>query len=274
MNVFVNLKGGLGNQLFQISTLLAYCWENNYNPIIIPIKNSPSVFENRKTYWKDYLRKLKIYFIKKTIDKYYIYKDPCYNYTKIPKINNNNNINILCLDGFFCSYKYFNKYILKLREFYIPPDSDIINLKKKYKHIFDENNYNISLHIRRGDYLKLQHHHIVLDMNYYDNALKYILEKTKQKKNRIFNIFSEDITWCKKNFRKYSDIKFNYFESEKDYNEIYMMSFCKSFVVANSTFSWWGCYLAKNRDYIVFPKKWFVKNRNYKDLYFSDIKLF
>ena len=57
--------------------------------------------------------------------------------------------------------------------------------------------------------------------------------------------------------------------SDTDDNRIDMclMSMCSDFIIANSSFSWWGAWLA-NRGTVIAPKKWFGVNLNHdtKDL--------
>ena len=53
------IAGGLGNQLFQISNVLAYCMQYNHKPFFIYSKIVDSVFGSRKTYWDDFLLPLK-----------------------------------------------------------------------------------------------------------------------------------------------------------------------------------------------------------------------
>ena len=53
------------------------------------------------------------------------------------------------------------------------------------------------------------------------------------------------------------------------------MTQCSDFIIANSTFSWWGAWLA-NRGNVIAPKKWFGSNNSHldtKDLYPDDWKI-
>ena len=48
-----------------------------------------------------------------------------------------------------------------------------------------------------------------------------------------------------------------------------LMSLCKSHIIANSSFSWWGAWLSNSRD-VVAPSTWFGPNNAHldtKDLY-------
>ena len=59
------------------------------------------------------------------------------------------------------------------------------------------------------------------------------------------------------------------------YHDLYLMSLCSDFIIANSTFSWWGAWLA-NRGTVVAPKKWFGPNNEHlstKDLYPASWKI-
>ena len=115
----------------------------------------------------------------------------------------------------------------------------------------------IGLHIRRGDFLTNNANHNNLTLEYYAEAL----DKFKSDRNVI--IFSDDTEWCKQQ-ELFSGDKFLVSESGNPYVDLCLMSMCSDFIIANSTFSWWGAWLA-NRGTVIAPKKWFGPNNAHLD---------
>ena len=109
----------------------------------------------------------------------------------------------------------------------------------------------ISLHVRRGDYVKMSHVHNVLSIHYYSDALTHFDEQLP------LVVFSNDITWCRQNFEMFNR-KIHYVPDDiPDYVQLGMMSKIKYNIIANSTFSWWAAVLNENVDKkVVSPKEW------------------
>jgi hypothetical protein len=97
-------------------------------------------------------------------------------------------------------------------------------------------------------------------MDYYRNAIAEFSDDTR------FLVFSDDIQWCKENFK---GDNFHFIEGEKDYVDLYLMSLCNNNIIANSSFSWWGAWLNNTPNKkVIAPKQWFgkAKQLNTKDL--------
>ena len=173
------------------------------------------------------------------------------NYFKIP-----NDVYLIIYCGKEKFFKPIEKIIRKefeLKEKFKEP------LKDKTKEIFSKNS--VSIHVRRGDVLKLKDFY-VLDVDYYKKAVEKIKSKIK---DPIFYVFSDEIGWCKKNFKDFG-IKMNFVEGQKDYEDLELMKTCKHNILANSSFSWWAGYLNKNPNKIVIaPKKFTMFKRGNKD---------
>lgn len=118
----------------------------------------------------------------------------------------------------------------------------------------------IALHIRHGDYENYPKFGLCTKQ-YYQNAIELLRNKLNNPK---FYIFTEDLDWVDENLKfnsPYEIIRF----SEKNnttgrgYGELLkLMSSCKHFIIANSTFSWWGAFLSENKyKTIISPKPWF-----------------
>ena len=270
--VFKNEKNtSLGNSLFQIAAILSIAWDNNYIATFPKIKqfyDSPLKYRGFKN--DNIFRKLNTYSVK--ISK---------------KINLNHtwhNIkNLLCdkieINSFFQSYKYFHKYRDNILDIFSIDEKSLNYIKKKYNDILFENQINVSIHIRRGDFVTIAetwNKEYLLKDTYYTNALNYIDNKLKNQKYNLL-IFSDDIDYCKNklNFNK-ENRNIYYIENNLDYMDLWIMSLCTHNIINKSTFSWWGAYLNKNDDKIIIaPKKSIFCEKKQKDiwvkqLYFPD----
>ena len=71
------------------------------------------------------------------------------------------------------------------------------------------------------------------------------------------NIVNDKIITLQEEFPKITFISID--TSIEDYKQMFIMSFLKYCIIANSTFSWWGAYLNNREDkVIIYPKKWFT----------------
>ena len=158
-----------------------------------------------------------------------------------------------------------NNYLLdlnKLDNFLKNINSKIKSrLQSKYKNVLGKKT--CSLHIRRGDYVRLSQFHALQPIDYYQNSVNIIGEEYE------YLIFSDDIEWCKNNF---NFIKNKHFiEGNTNYEDLYLMSICDNNIITNSSFSWWGAWMNKNETKkVISPKIWFGEKNshlNTKDIY-------
>lgn len=139
--------------------------------------------------------------------------------------------------------------------FKFPEITDSQNLK-----IITEinNTTSVSIHIRRGDFQSNAKWRCTLgdicDRQYYQNAIDHILTKYP---TCTFFIFSDDITWAKKNLSLSNARFIDWNHGENSYKDLYLMSLCKHNILSNSTFSLWGAWLNKNSEKtVIVPLKW------------------
>ncbi len=266
--VIIKLQGGLGNQLFQYALGRNLSLKNN-----VELKFDISALEENK------IRKYSLETfhiqgliasdveIRKFKNGFGRVKDfflPYYYKSVIIERQFNFDPEILALkgeryfEGYWQSEKYFDDAADKLR-------SDLV-LEKELgapaagwlNKIVSCNS--ISIHIRRQDYVvgKWSKVYNILDMDYYDSAIKLIQKKIDEPE---FFIFSDDIKWAKDNFLNIIGPKINIVsgsDSIKDYEEMILMSRCGHHIIANSSFSWWGAWLGGGKNKVIIaPAKWF-----------------
>jgi hypothetical protein len=283
--IFLNiyLQGGLGNQLFQF--ILGYIIAkknkvqlrlnieryNSYNRQfeldkfpeihklnISKIKNYNLFFNIYLYIHAKFCKLLKIFNLYNFINYFFpmnteIFEESPYIYNEDllkKKIDKN-----ITITGYFQSEKYFTSYrkhVLKLFRF--PKIKDELIMSFLY---LIKNNNSVAVHIRRGDYLsnpKARYFHGILGQDYYKKSITYIRKKLKKPS---FFIFSDDIHLVKKTFPFFNNKNYTFINTNSAMNDLYLMKNCKHFIIANSTFSWWGAWLSTNKSKIICsPKKW------------------
>ena len=163
------------------------------------------------------------------------------------------------MDGYWQSEKYFKNIKDEIIKSFTPIH-DISEKAKQYiKEI--ENSNSVSLHVRRGDYVDNTMFKgsglTITEMPYYKDAIEFINSKVENPK---FFIFSDDIAWCKENFEFLEDKTF-IDDTKSAIDDMVLMSRCEHNIIANSTFSWWGAWLNRNKNKIVIaPKVWYKTN--------------
>ena len=165
----------------------------------------------------------------------------------------------VCLSGYFQTEKYFKNIEQEIIEDFKFKDDILIPCKE----MMDEfNEPPLCLHIRRGDFLINSGNHHNLGLDYYDKALAEFPTSVP------VLIFSDDPEWCGKQ-EIFGDDRFLIAEGNSSYVDLCLMSLCEGHIIANSTFSWWGAWLADSK-MVVAPSVWFGPNNAHldiKDLY-------
>lgn len=241
------LIGGLGNKLFQISTCYSLSLENK-DYCVFEITTSSNSHVPINSYINNIFRFINF----ESIQFDETYQETHFHYLEIPYKKN------LRLSGYFQSEKYFIKHRKEIIELFSIDEESLSYISKKYGRLLD--NKTCSIHIRRGDYLRFPNHHPICDINYYERSISYFDDET------IFLVFSDDIEWCRLHFK---GSRFIFIQDERDYIDLWLMTLCKSNIIANSSFSWWGAWLNNKSDKIVLcPKNWFgsALTHNTKDL--------
>ena len=238
MNLYVYLQGGLGNQMFQyaagMSALKEYSQFTN-------LKLDTSSYHGQEVkVVKDGLTGRNY-----DLDVFNI------SYSEVEEAPEGATM----LQGWFQNIKEFENVSDKIRKEFTFNVTFSEETKKIENKISLEDNP-IAIHVRRGDYIynpTANIHHGVLDKEYYDKAIGIMNSKYS---NPHYFVFSEDVDWCKDNI-KVSNITIVGPECNdyKDTGHLYLMTKCKSHIIANSSFSWWGAWLG-NTELTVGPKRW------------------
>lgn len=115
----------------------------------------------------------------------------------------------------------------------------------------------VSLHVRRGDYLRPSDLHYALPLDYYRAAADLL--RTRLGAEPTYFVFSDDPAFVAGAFDFLADRVVVSGDAKRPEEDLMLMSACRHHVIANSSFSWWGAWLNPRADKMVIgPRHWFL----------------
>jgi hypothetical protein len=269
--IIARLYGGLGNQLFQYAAARRIASVNK-----APLKLDTSFFESDK------LRQYKLHYFniqaepatsqemaffieagarslpvrllnqcKPYYKRYFIQEKSLEFDPNLLKATGN-----VYLWGYWQSENYFaDIQDLLRREFTMRHEPDEMN-REMLRQIRAVNS--VCLHVRRGDYVSnplTKQIHGVCGTDYYQKA---IAELTRLVSAPHFFVFSDDPEWTLTNLKfEHSTTFVTHNDADREYEDLRLMAACQHYIIANSSFSWWGAWLGSCAEKVVIaPQKW------------------
>ena len=268
------MAGGLGNQLFILTAGTYYSLKNKENVIFdlssYTNRNKPhasdirslspdAIFQYRPYRWivKAGLEQI----LKRALFSTYRSSSVGYDPALEGQVLENE------IFGFFQTYKYLEQpevrnlidslFLSSTSEWFGKCLSDMRELPT------------IAVHIRRGDYMNLQDSFGILSSDYYKSAIRFTLENSSIKYDRVL-VFSDDFVLAKKLFSNVEvSLPVQFAESPENLPEetLFLMSNSDALVISNSSFSWWAAQLGNKSKFVVRPSKWFRAMSDPQDLF-------
>jgi len=263
----VDILGGFGNQLFQLS--FANYLKNNEFKVYINLHNFRRVAKEKNSIItnRELLLPLDYFEFEEIKTKNFIKYDLIDKF-KINKLTknyfswfNDKNLDLSNSSKFnrFTGY-WQNIEILKAnKEFLISALSNNEYLSEGFNTVAKRGS--TALHVRRGDYITLGEN---LKEEYYVSCLDYA---KKNIDNFHYEVFTDDEEWVKKNKTFKDATKINSFENNKENTLLSFSSMIKNenFIISNSSFSLLACFLKETKDTVIlYPDPWFKKQATNK----------
>lgn len=263
--IIVQIRGGLGNQFFTYA--LAYALSRKANMPIMLDKQLYQTFYKCRDFELEQFNidtqrilmsrslgnnklSFKIYnwihdFKLKFIYKASVIEEKCQ--FEFQNISVESGKNYYLSEGYWQNYKYFDKYREEIQELFTLKNQSTLREKIEKNQILTDNT--VAVHVRRGDYKTFQGGKC-LAVDYYKQAFRCITEKLGD--NLKFLVFTDDVEFCRENlgFLK-NAVYFSDVMQVSDVEEFAIMSMCRHFIIANSTFSWWAAYLSRQKNKVI-----------------------
>lgn len=185
-------------------------------------------------------------------------------YFSVPSIFFTNEIGERDFSGdYLQNLNHFTHINHLIYQFFSPSELSKNFINNRYSDILSVEN-KTAVHVRRANNISLPNHHPICSLDYFEECIDKIGETQ-------LVVFSDDLEWCKQ-----QDLfKDAYFAEGNPSNinvmdltngnplslpsvvfDLFLMTNMDKHIISNSTFSWWGAYLAKSRK-VLYPMPWY-----------------
>lgn len=268
-SIYITLKGGLGNQMFQYAFARSLALNTKRRLFLdlayLKRRDMPEGFV-----YRDYA--LHIFALDQHVDKVstvppsksiserHFHYDAPLEHSLIQREDS-----VLHCSGYWQSYKYFADHSKILSQDFTFLAS-INSLKGPVTELLAEihSSCSVALNVRRTDFVNNSFHG-VLDKDYILAAQAFM---ERQVHNPHYFVFSDDLDWCYQHLRQPNVTVVDHtFAGPCFATYLQLMIHCKHFIIPNSTFGWWAAWLSSADEPIVIaPKQWFRNTLNTEDL--------
>lgn len=173
---------------------------------------------------------------------------------------------------FLQDIRIWHGYENHIYEMFQPSDTAMQYLYANYVPFFDHYKSGrglISLHVRRGDNAARANPDLTYPlptMDYYRRALAQLPI------DDLIIVFSDEPEWCMNHLMDEIDRDMLFIQSQTrpetqpgkknplppmDWTDMALMTMCSSHIIANSSYSWWGAWLAVQGNHVFYPSAWY-----------------
>ena len=241
--------GRLGNQLFQIASVVGAA-KGDFSRVRLPHWNYVDKFANTDP----------LVFNTNLNGKPASLEHDAFQYMPITSAP----MKVLDVSGYRQNVKYFSKVVHLIRELFEIPAKTKFQIIHALPVLKREDC--IGVHVRRGDYTQSSNFRVyqVCTEAYYQDSVKYL----RGLGGGPVVVISDDIPWCKKAFKDIPDVFYSPFKD--DTPDMFALSLCRYTVLSNSTFSFWGAFLAGPATTTVAPWPWIKDGQKFDEVYLPE----
>lgn len=276
----VKFQGGLGNQLYQYAFVEALRRRNPRHLIKVdfswfslnttrkldlrhfrlwPTLEEAELGEIRRVFWpaRSGVSRIVGYFQERVGEKKIVIEEKPGFFPDLLRVNE-----ARYFEGYWQSYKYFEPFFNEIQSNFEIYESSISNkILELGRRVLKTKS--VAIHVRRGDYasdpLALKFHGLC-SLEYFLTAIELMNDLIPDAE---FFVFSDDPHWVTDNLKLSAQIHLvSGNMSQSVIEDLYLMQRCHSFILSNSTLSWWAAWFSTQshqnaKSFVIAPREWF-----------------